>query len=156
LLVTACVVALIVRLTCAREAREFLALGFGGIADSPEEAWSIFANNIRLVIGIVIATAVQQTTGLPRIVRIVSDVVLTILALVHCVLVGGAAGAYGARLVRALLPHGPVELLAFSLALGLYVAGRRGRLEVRPAAIAAVAAATGLAAAAVLETYLSP
>ena len=36
-------------------------------------------------------------------------------------------GAYGTRMVRAALPHGPVELAAYALALALYLQGRAAR-----------------------------
>ena len=42
--------------------------------------------------------------------------------------VGAAIGAYGTRMVGAMLPHGPVELAAYSLALALYLHGRRRAL----------------------------
>ena len=42
--------------------------------------------------------------------------------------VGAALGGYGTRMVRAMLPHGPVELAAYSLALALYLQGRRRAL----------------------------
>ena len=46
----------------------------------------------------------------------------------NVLVVGAGLGAYGARMVRAELPHGPVELAAYALALGLYLQGRRRAL----------------------------
>jgi hypothetical protein len=67
--------------------------------------------------------------------------------------VGVAVGAYGARAGRALLPHGPVELAGFSLALALYAAVRRNSASARQAGSLAGSAMVLLALAAVLETY---
>ena len=71
-------------------------------------------------------------------------------------MVGAALGAYGTRMVLRALPHGPVELAAYSLALALYLQGRRRDL---PAAVRGhgrrgVSVAL-LALAAVLETCVS-
>ena len=71
------------------------------------------------------------------------------------IVIGASLGAYGTRMVRAALPHGPVELAAYSLALALYLQGRDrplpGRLIV---AVVALSVAT-LALAAILETYVN-
>ena len=68
--------------------------------------------------------------------------------------VGAALGAYGTRMVRAVLPHGPVELAAFALAIALYLQGRHRAIAVRHL-IATGAASLGLlAAAAVLEALV--
>ena len=45
----------------------------------------------------------------------------------NVIVVGASFGAYGTRMVRAALPHGPVELAAYSLALALYLQGRTRR-----------------------------
>ena len=41
----------------------------------------------------------------------------------NLIIVGASFGAYGTRMLRAALPHGPVELAAYSLALALYRQG---------------------------------
>ena len=67
--------------------------------------------------------------------------------------VGAALGAYGTRMARAMLPHGPVELAAFALALGLHLHGRRRALPAGRIAAAIAASVVLLAIAAVLEVF---
>ena len=50
----------------------------------------------------------------------------------NVLVVGAALGAYGERMVRAMLPHGPVELAAYALALALYLQGRSRALPAAP------------------------
>ena len=57
-------------------------------------------------------------------------------------------------MVRAVLPHGPLEALAFAAALDLYLRGRAGRLTGARVAGTALAATVALAVAAGLETYV--
>ena len=72
----------------------------------------------------------------------------------NLLVVGAALGAYGTRMLRAVLPHGPVELAAFALAIALYLQGRHRAIAVRHL-IATGAASLGLlAAAAVLEALV--
>ena len=73
----------------------------------------------------------------------------------NVIVVGASFGAYGTRMLRAALPHGPVELAAYSLALALYLQGRTRALPARHMlAVVALSVAT-LALAAVLETYVN-
>ena len=89
-----------------------------------------------------------------RTLQSLGEAVLCGLAAANTVLVGAGLGAYGSRMARAMLPHGPVELAAFSLALALYLQGRHQRLSSSYLIAAAAASAALLAAAAVLETYV--
>src|SRR5204862_188619 len=43
----------------------------------------------------------------------------------NVIVIGASFGAYGTRMVRTALPHGPLEVAPYSLALGLYLQGRR-------------------------------
>ena len=74
----------------------------------------------------------------------------------NVIVVGASFGAYGTRMVRAALPHGPVELAAYSLALALYLQGRNRPL---PAAAhrsrSRRSACALLALAALLETFVN-
>ena len=70
-------------------------------------------------------------------------------------IVAASLGAYGPRMARALLPHGPLELAAFALALALYLQGRRRELPIGHVAATGAASALLLAAAAALETFVS-
>ena len=58
-------------------------------------------------------------------------------------------------MARAMLPHGPVELAAFALALALYLQGRRRALPVRYLVTTGAISVMLLAGAAVLETYVT-
>jgi hypothetical protein len=55
----------------------------------------------------------------------------------------------------AMLPHGPLELAAYSMALALYLRARRGPLPVRHVLATAGVCLIGLLTAAVLETYVA-
>ena len=70
--------------------------------------------------------------------------------------IGSAIGGYGARMLVVMLPHGPVELAAYSLALALYLSGRRRALPAARMAVVACARVALLALAAALETWVSP
>ena len=72
----------------------------------------------------------------------------------NTLVVGSALGAYGARMVRAMLPHGPVELAALAVALALVIAGCRRSLPVRGMLAWAVVSVGLLAIAAILETWV--
>ena len=58
-------------------------------------------------------------------------------------------------MLRAALPHGPVELAAYSLALSLYLQARRRPLPALPLLVVMALSASMLATAAVLETYVN-
>ena len=73
----------------------------------------------------------------------------------NVIVIGASFGAYGTRMVRAALPHGPVELAAYSLALALYIQGRRRQLPVRHILAVAALSTSALAAAALLETFVN-
>jgi uncharacterized membrane protein SpoIIM required for sporulation len=76
--------------------------------------------------------------------------------LLNVVLVGASVGAYGARMVRTLLPHGPLEVLAYSIAISAYANARMGRRQHwGDLVLAGGACLVMLAVAAMVETYLS-
>jgi hypothetical protein len=58
-------------------------------------------------------------------------------------------------MLRATLPHGPFELAAYSLALALYLQGRRRPLPVQHVLDVAALSVAVLAVAAALETYVN-
>ena len=84
----------------------------------------------------------------------VFDLVLLLVATFHVVYVGAAVGAYGGRTVEAMLPHGPVELGAFAMALALYLEARRERLSRQRIAVTALVSFAALAVAALLEVFV--
>jgi hypothetical protein len=65
-------------------------------------------------------------------------------------------GGCGIHMVRALLPHAPLEVGAFVLAIVLYLAVRRRPLLPCRAVTLVAASVTLLAIAALLETVLAP
>jgi uncharacterized membrane protein SpoIIM required for sporulation len=58
-------------------------------------------------------------------------------------------------MVGAVLPHGPVELAAFTLAIALYLHSRRQTLPARQIAATITSCVALLAVAAVLETFVN-
>ncbi|MGA2012768.1 MAG: hypothetical protein ABSH51_19850 [Solirubrobacteraceae bacterium] len=84
------------------------------------------------------------------------DAILTIVAAVNVVIVGAAFGAYEARMIAYMLPHGPIELAAYSCAITVYRSARAGRLQARSAWTLTAATVLLLAVAAVLEAIASP
>jgi hypothetical protein len=156
--------AVAVRVTCAAAMRDTLAFPFTGVAPRLSEAGAIFANNARLM-GAVFALAivvqspwlddsVTQPRRHPVLVRF-CDTLLMLVAGANVLFVGAALGAYGQRMARAMLPHRPVELAAFAVALTLYLDARRGPLRVRRAVTLVALSLVVLALAALLETYIT-
>jgi hypothetical protein len=90
---------------------------------------------------------------LDRSVRSACDVLVGSAAVSNVLLVGAGVGAYGWRTVRAMVPHGPLELSAFSLALATYLCARRGALTRRMLLECAVAGLVALSVGAVLEVF---
>jgi len=73
----------------------------------------------------------------------------------NLLVVGAGLGAYGERMARAELPHGPVELAAYALALALYLQGRKRILPAGHLAKVVAASVALLALAATLETFVN-
>ena len=140
----------------AAATRHWLNFPFGGIPAQLGQVLAIFLNNLRLLAALFAAAIVAQLTvrtGAPgmRPLTWVCDALVGLGCAVHVALVGMTVGAYGSRGVGALLPHGPVELAAFSLGVSLYLAARREPLSPRRALAVAAPAVAVLALAAVLE-----
>ena len=159
-------VALVVHLAAAEPARQLLAFPFAGLAARPETALSILATNLRLLIATLAAAVIIQSPWcIPRAGQrsplgtlIVSalDALVALQSAFNVCVIGAALGAYGTRMAAAMLPHGPLELAAFALALALYLHARQGPLPPRRLATVAPACIALLAAAATLETYAVP
>ena len=117
--------AAMVHLLAADTARQALRFTFPGVPDRPGEALAILADNARIAATILLVAALR---GLPA------------AEARHPPLYTLAAGCCDAIVVlvcltnmaEALLPHGPVELAAFALPLGLYPQARRHPIT-RPA-----------------------
>jgi hypothetical protein len=154
--------ALVVRLVAASDARDWLGFSFPGLPSDLGEAASVFLTNLQLLAAVLTACLVAQLVGpagaeraperlARRCIVGVCDCVLVAGCAFHVVFVGSALGAYGSRTLGALLPHGPVELAAFSLALALYIAARRERLAAQRIVRTGAASVLVLALAALLE-----
>jgi hypothetical protein len=159
-------VALLVHLAVAGPARRLLDFPFAGLAARPETALSILATNLRLLIATLAATVIVQSPWcVPRngqrsvvgtLVVSALDALVALQSAFNVCIVGVAVGAYGSRMAAAMLPHGPLELAAFALALALYIQARRGPLPPRRLAAVAPSCIALLVAAAALETYVVP
>jgi hypothetical protein len=159
-------VAVIVRIGWATDARRLLRFGFTGVPAQLDTAVSIFAGNARLLAAVFGAILVAQAPWFAghdahrgRVMSALTAVVDTVLALAvtaNVALVGGALGAYGERMAVAMLPHGPLELLAYALALALYLQARRGPIAARHVLAVGAVCLGGLALAALLETFAVP
>jgi hypothetical protein len=159
-------VALVVWLAAAEPTRQVLDFPFAGLAERPETALSILATNLRLLVGTLAAAVIVQSpwcipragqrTTLGALVVSTLDAIVTLHSAFNVSVVGAALGAYGSRMAAAMLPHGPLELAAFALALALYLRARQGPLTPRQGSAAAATCLVLSGVAAALETYVVP
>ena len=162
ILCAAIAIAAPLHLLAAAPARDFLGFAFPGVPARLDEAVAIFAHNARITGAAIGFALVNQGPWLiepdaparRRRVTTLCDVVVAGVAAQSLVVSAAALGAYGDRMVAAIMPHGPLELVAFSLALCLYVQSRRARLAPARALTLVAASLTVLAVAAVVETFL--
>lgn len=160
---TVCVlmVALVTRTALASQARGWLHYTFPGVPHRLGSAAWIFANNGRELLGVLglllIAQLGVRTAGGPtrvqQLVRSGGEVLIAGVIAANVLVIGAAVGAYGTRMVWAMLPHGPVEVAAYALALALYLQGRRRPLPPHRLAGTITASVVLLAIAALLETF---
>jgi Stage II sporulation protein M len=159
-------IALVVRAGFAASARRWLAFPFTGIPASPGEAASIFIHNLRALAAVWGMLLIARSgyspacNGQPGVVhqtlRRLGEALLGAAVAANVIVVGASFGAYGTRMVWAALPHGPLELAAYSLSLSLYLQGRSRPLPIRHVLAVAALSISVLALAAVLETFVSP
>jgi hypothetical protein len=160
---TSCVllVALVTDVALASQARGWLHYSFPGVPRRLNSALWIFSNNGRELLGVVGLLLIAQiaargsegpTRG-QRLVRTGGELLLGGAIAANVLVVGAAVGAYGNRMVRAMLPHGPVEVAAYALALALYLRGRRRPLPAMRLAGTIAASVALVAVAALLETF---
>jgi hypothetical protein len=162
LAIAACtVLAGVVAMAAPVQARGWLGFTFPGIAARPAVAVGIFAQNVRSLSGVfVLLIFARPASRAPdkRMGRLgvrLGEVIFAGAITANVVVVGAALGAYRERMVMALMPHGPVELAAYSLAIALYLQDRRRNLPAAYVAKAGAACVALLAIAAVLETWVS-
>ena len=161
--VTSCVllVALVTRLAFASQTRGWLHYTFPGVPARLNSAVWIFTSNSRELLGVLGLLLIAQIaarrddgpTRAQRLLRAGGELVLAGAITANVLVVGAAVGVYGERMVRAMLPHGPFEVSAYSLALALYLQGRRRPLPAVRTAGTIAASVALLALAALLETF---
>ena len=154
-----------VHLVAAGWARRLLAFSFPGVAPRLDLAATAFLHNLNALLAICGVLLVTQapylvTHAAPpgRIHRTLQRACEALLAggvAANVIVIGAGFGGYGLRMVRAALPHGPVELAAYSLALALYIQGRRRPLAARHILSVAAISISALAAAALLEVFVN-
>jgi hypothetical protein len=144
-------VALLTRALGAGGARELLGLPFAPPAREPGEALQAAATNGRYVAAPLVAAWAVTSTPCPR---FPFDVTLALVFVLNVGAVGVALGAYGTRALHAIAAHWPLELGAFALAGGAYLAARGGPLAGRSLIPVAVLALALVALGAVVETYV--
>jgi hypothetical protein len=163
LTIAVCLIALVVGLTFAAEARHWLAYPFAGIPARPAVAAMIFVHNLRALAaigGLLLVAQSPHWAGNPapgpiQILQRVGEALLGAVVAANLIVVGASLGAYGLRMFRAALPQGPVELAAYVLALALYLQGRRKPVPSRHVATIGALSIAALALAAVLETFVN-
>ncbi len=133
--------------------RSFLHFGFDGVSQTPGQAVAIAAHNAALAAAPLIAAAIAQRL---QAIQVGVEILLGALLIANSALIGLALGAYGARLAGALAIHLPLELAAFCLAGGTYLAAIAQPLRHRTLGASAAGCVVLLAVAAVAETYLPP
>jgi hypothetical protein len=136
----------------SRPVRELLGFGFGGIAGGASAGVEIALDNAQIAAAALVAALLAPRAG-PLTTTL--DILLGGLLVLNASIIGIALGGYGGRLLAAVWPHAPLELAAFSLAGGSYLAARHWNLPARTLAAAAVGVALLLLAAGLLEATVS-
>jgi hypothetical protein len=154
-------VAVVVDAAFATTARGWLDYPFSGIPEHASVAAEIFAHNLRALAGVlgaqIVAQAGWRRPGGPshtqKIIQRLAELVVAGAVAANIILIGASIGAYGQRMLVAMLPHGPVELAGDVVALALYWQGRRRHLALGDLATVAAISVGLLAVAAALETF---
>jgi hypothetical protein len=165
LTVTVLAVGLAVHLESADWARRLLAFRFPGVPAEPAVASASFLHNLHALLAIggallvaqapYLANRTAQPGSIHRTLQGACEAVLAGGVAANVIVIGASFGAYGPRMIRAALPHGPVELAAYSVAIALYIQGRRQPLAACHVLAIAAVSTSALGAAAVLETYVN-
>ena len=156
-------VAALVDVALAGQARAWLGYRFRWLPARPTVALGIFVHNARAILGVFGLLLMAQLAAhhrggagvAQRLILAGGELILTGVIAANAFVVGAGLGAYGFRMARAELPHGPVELAAYALALALYLQGRRRALPISHLAKVAAASFALLALAAALETFVN-
>lgn len=156
--------AAVTRIAFAAGARRLLKVHFLWAFSEPlSEALAIWLRNSETAVGVGACIALILLAGrlvpvglhgLERLPFWIADVYLSLTMLRACVLAGVLLGAYGSAQLRAFLPDGPVEVLAWGLLITVYISARRGRSGWRELAHGLLTVEVLLAIAGVLEATL--
>lgn len=134
-------------------ARAQLGFAFPSAPRQLGEAAAIGAHNARYGAAVLLASlAVGWTPAL----RPLLDAALAALLGFNAGAIGLALGAYGTRLLEAIVLHGTLELAAFALAGGAYLRARRGALRTRALLGSGAASLVLLTGAALVEAWVAP
>ena len=163
LIAAVALIAAVTRAAFAGQARGWLGYRFPGVPARPGVAVLIFEHNLLALLGVLGVLLIAQIAArasdgpgpIQRAVHVCAEVSLAAGIAANTLVVGVAIGAYGLRMVRAVLPHGPIELAAYTLAIALYLHGRRRALPARQIAATIATSLALLAVAAVLETFVT-
>lgn len=157
------VIALLTGVVLADQASSWLEYRFPGVPAHAGEAVLIFEHNLTALLGVlglflIAQIAARRPDGpgpVQRAVQVCAELSVAAAIAANTLVVGVSLGAYGTRMLRAMLPHGPVELAAYTLTIALYLHGRRQALPARQIAATIATSVTLLAVAAVLETFVT-
>ena len=136
--------------------------GFAHVPRVPAQVASIFISNLELLLLVPFGMAVivqarreVSTRHWRRAYVGFCDIVVLAAVLKNAVVIGACVGAFGARMLIAMLPAGPVEIAAFAMAASVYLQARRTETsDALRRLIAPAAVAVGLLAlAATLEVF---
>jgi hypothetical protein len=136
----------------SEDARRLLGFGFGGLPGGAGAGIEIALHNAQLAGAALLGAALAPRAAS---LALLLDVLLGALLVLNAGFLGVAFGGYGGRLLAAVWLHGPLELAAFSLAGGVYLAGRARRLSGRALAVAAALVGVLLLAAGLVEATVS-
>jgi hypothetical protein len=154
-------VVVVVDTAFAGTVRGWLDYPFSGVPPQASVAAEIFAHNLRALAGVlgalIVAQAGWRRPGGPsrtqQIIQRLAELVIAGAVAANIIMIGASVGAYGQRMLAAMLPHGPVELAGDVLALALYWQGRRRQLALGDIAAVTAISVVLLAVAAALETF---
>lgn len=163
LIAAVALIAAVTRVAFAGQARGWLGYRFPGVPARPDIAVLIFEHNLLALLGVLgvllIAQIAARASNGPgpilRAVHVCAEISVAAGIAANTLVVGVAIGAYGTRMFRAVLPHGPIELAAYTLAIALHLHGRRRALPARQIAATMATSLALLAVAAVLETFVT-
>lgn len=142
---------LVPALGASGQVQRLLGFAFDAPPREPRAAVDVAVGNLRLVAAGFVAAL---TIGLRPQLRPPLDVTLAAVTALNAAALGIASGAYGPQLLEALALHAPLELGAFAVAGGTYLAARQGAVTATAFTVAALAAVVLMLTAAVLETYV--